>query len=377
MIKSELTAIVLSDIHLAHKRVPTQFILDNLSTCIFEDKRFRSIDFIYLTGDIFEQGIMLSSGDTKKIQLWIIELLHHCKKYSIRLRVLEGTSSHDRRQSQQFIILNETTNILADVKYYDTLCVDYEPDFGINILYIPDEWKGSTDVSKDEVEAIRVEKNITQFDYIMMHGAFRFQLPVMAASPVHDFDYYNSIVKNYLFIGHIHHMTARDRILVPGSFDRLDHSDEGIKGFYFITTNLVTNTSVIEVVENKNAAIFKTITITPDDTRNDVMEKLAIIKQYSAYPCVNIKVIYDGNKDSESILTGFKHKYSFINWLFKIVNDVTINITEFKPLSVKHHEVVTDKNILHFVEERLKNLKHDQLTINTTLALLAEIKMEV
>ena len=60
------------------------------------------------------------------------------KPYNIILRILEGTPSHDWKQSKLFIHLNDLTKAGTDVKYIDSLSIEYIDKFGINVLY-PDE----------------------------------------------------------------------------------------------------------------------------------------------------------------------------------------------------------------------------------------------
>jgi len=135
----------------------------------------------------------------------------------ICLRVLEGTPSHDRRQSRQFKIVKALLGIEMDLKYVDTLSIEHNEKFDCTFLYLPDEWRGCNEQTKEEVKRLLVQHNLESVDFAFMHGSFPHQLPNIKHIPVHDPEFYLSIVNKYIFIGHIHVMSQYERILAQGS----------------------------------------------------------------------------------------------------------------------------------------------------------------
>ena len=87
---------VASDIHLGHARNKAEFIIANLNHCFSNDAYFSTVDLVVLAGDVFDNGMPLSSEDVSHIDMWVAKLLRLCHKHKVMLRVLEGTPSHDR-----------------------------------------------------------------------------------------------------------------------------------------------------------------------------------------------------------------------------------------------------------------------------------------
>ena len=91
---------------LGHTRTNTFHVVDNLRKALPDNEETAKLDLILLAGDIFDHLLTLPQEEVDEIQAWITELLAICAKYNILLRVLEGTPSHDWKQSRQFVNLN-------------------------------------------------------------------------------------------------------------------------------------------------------------------------------------------------------------------------------------------------------------------------------
>lgn len=255
---------VVSDIHLGHKRNSTEDIINNLTEAFKDCDETSELDMIVLAGDVFDSLLMLPDHVVPIIDNWIINLLKICKKYNIVLRVLEGTPSHDWKQSKRFETWNTLAKIDCDLKYMDSLSIEYIEKFDLNFLYIPDEWEDDPVKTFDQVKTLLNKKNLQSVDYAFMHGQFEFQLPSHVKAPRHRSQDYLNIVNQYIFIGHIHTHSRFERIIAQGSFDRLSHNEEEAKGHVRLTC-FENGTTDIVFVENKNAKIFKTIDIRNKD----------------------------------------------------------------------------------------------------------------
>ena len=251
---------VISDIHLGHKRNSTSEIIANLRCAIPDDAKTSELDILFLAGDVFDDLLNLPDTDVLEISAWIVNLLYICKKHGILLRILEGTPSHDWKQSQLFLMLEKITNSGADVKYISDLSIEYIERFGINVLYVPDEWDSPENTLKQVHELLRA-KGLEKVDYAIMHGQFEFQLPAHVKAPKHDSASYLAIVKELIFIGHVHLHSRYDRIIAQGSFDRLSHGEEGAKGHVRAVVYLDGRKDII-FVENTTAKKFVTIKVT-------------------------------------------------------------------------------------------------------------------
>ena len=259
MISDALRIVVISDIHLGHPNTTTVEILNNLNRAFPNDYRFADIDLIFIAGDVFDRLMHLPDPNVIEIRIWISRFLRICQKHNVVLRVLEGTPSHDWKQSRLWTHLNDLAKIGTDVAYVETLSVEWLSKFGIHVLYIPDEWTPEPDETWLDVQKVLAAERLEQVDFVVMHGHFGHQLPAQANIPSHDSDRYHSITRYLIFIGHIHIHSIQGRILAPGSFDRLTHGEESPKGYLDVTVRKTGNHD-LRFVENTGAKKYVTLT---------------------------------------------------------------------------------------------------------------------
>jgi DNA repair exonuclease SbcCD nuclease subunit len=231
MSRPELNIVNIGDIHLLHRLVTSAFIIDNLDTVFTDPVETPKIDMICFTGDIFDTRGSLSDPAVPRIQEWIARVLKMAKKHDILVRVLEGTPLHDWKQSQLWESINAIADIGADLKYVKTVSVEYIERYGITMLYVPDEANPSTEKTLSQVRELLRAKGLDQVDFAMMHGQFDYQLDVqLDRHKTHDSDAYLALVREIIMIGHVHTYSRHDRIIAPGSFDRLAQGQEEAKG---------------------------------------------------------------------------------------------------------------------------------------------------
>lgn len=354
---SEINIASISDIHLGAKRTPTSHIVKNLYEAFPDNAETSKLDLITLAGDVFDGLLKLPDDEIREIERWIVYLLRLCKKHNIVLRVLEGTPSHDWKQSIRFVILNEATQIDCDLKYVDQLAIEYIPSLDINVLYVPDEWNDSTEKTYSQVCELMTLKGITKVDYAFMHGQFEYQLPDIVKAPKHSAEKYLSIVDKLIFIGHVHVFSRYDRIIAQGSFDRLSHGEEGAKGH--VRACVRSNTDYeIRFVENKGARIYVTIEcvgLSLEETLKTVENRLKDIPDGS---CVRVSCLPDN-----PILTNMDQlvmKWPFITFS-KIIRETDLEtkaaeVDEFTELEFIPITITRD-NIVTLVMDRLLNLE--------------------
>lgn len=239
----------------------------------------RELDMIIIAGDFFDKGLELSDDNVLLIQEFIRDLLELCKLHKVKLRVLEGTPSHDRKQSLQFGFVNGIMGDNgADFKYINELSIVYEEDLDLNFLYVPDECYPTTAEIWEEVQNLLKEKGLEKVDFAIMHGAFRYQYPDIQTIDCHDEKNYLGITKYNIFIGHVHTMSSYERIVAQGSFDRLEHGYEEPKGFVKLVFDITGEKTHVEFIENELAKLYIEIDVTRvelDKVRKLVMERIA------------------------------------------------------------------------------------------------------
>lgn len=222
---------VASDIHLGHPRVPTENIIKGLEAAFPDNSETAELDIIFFAGDVFDRLLDLPDDSTMAIQLWIARLFRICEQGKIKLRVLEGTRSHDREQSELFRTVHEAIESQVDFKYVKKLSIEHIEDLGLRILYMPDNWNFEASKTLEEAQALLAAEDLTTVDLGIFHGAFEYQLPKVAQNAAtHDSASYLRLVSKLIFVGHVHNFSCFDRIYAQGSLDRLSHGEEHAKG---------------------------------------------------------------------------------------------------------------------------------------------------
>lgn len=366
---SELNIASISDIHLGHKNTKTEDIVANLMAMFPDNRETANLDIIFIAGDVFDGLLMLPDHEIKIIHAWIHYMVRLCKHHDILLRVLEGTPSHDRRQSELFVYINSIMENSCDLKYAKTLEIEYIAKLGINVLYIPDEYRSTTEETWGEVLKTLAAHNLKEVDFVVMHGTFEHQLPPHIKSQKHSNDNYESITKYLVFVGHIHLHSVKGKIVAHGSADRISHGEEGPKGH--VRVRITKEDEVqIKFIENTNAKIYKTI-----DCRGLSYEAAIDKITMSINVPVDSFIRIQANRD-DPILTAIdslRKKYAYLNWSTPKVTEGTLGT--FKELQenlkiTKTGFNITPNNIVDLTMQRVKLKIQDPVLIERARKLL-------
>jgi len=366
--KKQIKYLVLSDIHLGHSINKTTYIVSNLRSYFKSNHNiFKHLDVIFIAGDTFDKLLTTSSTDFIYAIEWLTELVLYCKHNKIKLRILEGTPSHDWRQSNVIITIIDKLKLEVDFKYINTLHIEHMEDLGINVLYVPDEYKHSAEETYDDLMKLMLEQRLSNVDIAIMHGQFTYQLPIQSISS-HNEDDYLSIVKYYISIGHIHKASVYSRILAQGSFDRLAHGEEEDKGCVLVTMDYSSSDNnyicKFDFIINKQAMLYKTYRF-DNESLEDIIETLDTdlkdIKHNS-----NIRLISNNDTHLTKTIQSIKDRYP--HCIFKIekqktddvkiklIKDTTINIESFT-LTPDNLKSLLDKELVKY------NLTKEELSI--------------
>lgn len=255
----EITIANISDVHLGHGRVPTTKILERLDTT-FSNEGLAFLDVIVISGDLFDKRLPHDGEDAVMISRWARRFLLRCAKNGVALRILEGTPSHDQRQSRWILEYNEMTGNQTDVKYYESITIDELVPGGPTVLYIPDEVNHDANKTWNEVVEYMREHSYTSIDFAVMHGMFTFQEPIRSVTS-HIEERYESIVKHRIMIGHHHTHAQSGKIVVPGSIERLRHNEEEDKGHYQFSFSKTRGLFNEYFIINEQATVFTTFNV--------------------------------------------------------------------------------------------------------------------
>lgn len=250
---------VISDIHAGATNA--EALLNELESSFLKYlKSLKILDFVVITGDLFDNKLSLNSEHTKYIFVFLKKLIDICIKYNAKLRIIKGTEFHDNRQLDIFKVLY-SSNI--DLKIYDTVSTE-ELFPNVNVLYIPEEYMPDKDLYYKEYF-----KN--EYDMIFGHGlvnevAFVAKMQesevTMNKAPIFKSESLLDICKGPIFFGHIHKsQIIKERLFYVGSFTRWIFGEEEPKGFMMTAYTPETSKFEVEFIENKLAPTYNTIVI--------------------------------------------------------------------------------------------------------------------
>lgn len=352
MMNSRLRIAELSDVHLGHHKTPAHHIIANLNRAFPDNDTTGQLDIIWIAGDLFDRMLNLPSDSVSAITNWASKFLMMCKRRDILVRVLEGTPSHDWKQAKLLIDINEGSNINADLKYFTELSIEYIDKFGINVLYVPDEWRTKNEQTWDEVQLLLQKHNLDKVDFSIMHGCFNYQVPVNLRDmfETHEEANYLSITRYLVFIGHIHQYSQYDRILSAGSFDRLTHGEEGDKGHIraVVEPNGIYKA---EFIVNEGAMVYKSLDYTKinlDDVYRQLDNLLPHLPKNS-----HIRVIADPEDAVFKAGGEIKSRYPNIHLSFKS-NKRVIKVEPIVTTQIIRPLNLTKETIYKLMEESLE-----------------------
>ena len=368
-ISKPINFLEISDVHLGHHRTRTPKVIDGLYKLLPEGKETQDLDLIIIAGDLFDRLLQKNDEWMWMIELWAMWLLKVCAKNNIVLRVLEGTPSHDWKQSKMFETYNKGTEFAADVRYVETLEYEYHTGLGLGILYLPDEWHPDLTHCFKEAKRVLAEHGEEQADIIIMHGQFEYQLPEHVGIEFHSSAAWESIVREFIFCGHVHHHSHRGKILVAGSFERLKHGEEEPKG-YIRGTLMPNGRHKVRFVENTAAQQYVTIDCR-DLPVNEAMAKIdTVVRTLPEGSFIRIEASSSDNV--AAAIPFLKEQYSKLYWDNPKIHakgslhaDTAVLATElYVPIDL------TKQNLSGLLKERLVNRKLSEAQLTRAMALL-------
>lgn len=355
--KKELKYLVMSDLHLGHKVNTISTMADNL---VFFLNRYqpllKDIDILFLAGDIFDNYIPSYSDTYLKITKLLIEVIKWCQHYKVKLRVLEGTPSHDWRQASVISTIIKDLEIQIDYKYIDKVDIEYMEDYNVHILYVPDQIKPKGEEVYKEVQKTLKEKSLNQVDIAIMHGQFHYQFPKLKLDSSHNEEDYLSIVKHYIHIGHIHKHSVKDRIIAQGSFDRIAHGEEEKKGAVLSKISLKDKEKDEWLfLENSHAMCFKTLNYlnqTPEEMIIQLRKDLKNLKSGSSLRLI----IHNETKECIKTKAFRELTQSYqIKFLYPDKEKIQLGDVIIKEETIDSF-TITKENILELVSQEFKNV---------------------
>lgn len=356
---SKVHAVVISDVHLGHPRTTTAEIISGLRYA-FKQSLLDGLDYVFIAGDLFDRDLSVPQLDVHLIFDWWSDFLKQCQMSGVKIRVLEGTPSHDYRQFALFGRINQESKIGADCRYIDDLRVETDEDTGLTVLYLPDEYSDTCAETEVKIRELLHSLEIEQVDLVIMHGQFNHQFPEMIASKLdcHDAEFFLSIARHYVCVGHVHTFSQYKRIIAQGSFDRLCHGMEEPKGMIRLMLDMEKpKSSACTFLENVHAKQYVTIVIPSDQSLDEATYRLHQLAQ-NMLSDAYIRVQGPADHPVFGTLSDFKRDYPAINWSSKResvdhAKEVSQNVPTLA--EIRGRVSINPENLRELILKRLTN----------------------
>lgn len=319
----QISILCVSDIHFGHSDISQSDMADAFCETLFPV--LKTVDICFINGDFFDTLVSFDNHEFDPIYDTILMMFHMCEKYKVKLRVLQGTWSHDRNQCKRFTTFYKNNHFTFDFKVVDTIELEEIPfnERALRFFYIPDDlpFKSSSDIV-DVLKNKMVEKDWDYVDYGCMHGFFDFTFPrgVSQDNVIVFKESQFPFVKKAIDVGHVHQHRISGNVFSNGSFDRLCHGEEDLKGCILFKDTPQSYTA--QFIENKLAAVYKTLTV-PDEIDTETLSSF-IDSQVGAIDSnrrVSIRFVVNSSEIYEAIKTWMKEKYPKVKITRKKSND--------------------------------------------------------
>lgn len=336
----DYNGLVLADIHIGAIPVSQTYKEINFLRKYLVNKYF---SFIIIAGDLFDKKLYSGEDYIVIANQLILLLMSKCDK----LRVIEGTSSHDNNQYSIFKQYEETSihKILQkniDFKIIESVQEEMLfPD--LEVLYIPEEY------IYDKKEYYRNFFNTEdKYDYVFGHGIIQEAMSNAVKNtnkskehrkkaPIFSTFELEKICKGKVYFGHYHVNTnIHDKVFYVGSYSRDKFGEEEPKGFYELSCN--DNKYSEKFIENTITENYLTISFPYN--HKIFNPDVDLVKEFD-----NIK-----NKKKESgvehlrLIFNIPDEYPNPEFFINIVNDTFKNTHEYK-LDIVNGYIKTKKNI--------------------------------
>ena len=317
--------VMIADIHFG--ALPVERLYNELEIFLdFIEKK--SLDFIVILGDWFDKKINLNSKDAKYSTVFFERICQICIDNDIKLRIIQGTESHDNSQLEVLEILAKNKPVDFKV-FYEVEEEELFPDF--NVLYVPEEYINSI----DEKYGKYMNK---KYDMIFGHGMIqevKFAALIqssettMKKAPIFKSKMLCDMCYGPIFFGHIHTKDIfNDRLYYVGSYSRWKFGEEEDKGFYYVKYENDTKEFEAKFIVNDKAMKYDTIEIYEKEsgfyklnTENQIKYIQSLIQSFE-YDFLRLQFYIPQGYENENLLINMVNesfgKYKNLKLDFKV-----------------------------------------------------------
>jgi len=329
------------------------------------------IDCIVIAGDYYDSKLGLDSSASKRALQFMGELIKIARKKKAKIRIIEGTDSHDASQIENFKFLEYDDTIdfkvIREVQE-EELFEDYW------VLYIPEEYMQDKDAfyypyfSQED-----------RYKHIFGHGMLDFaayteHVTHRPGAPTFNVNELNYCSVGPNFFGHVHTMQDYKHNYYCSSPTRWCQREEIPKGYYICLMDEDTDKFVVLKMFNHLARIYQTVHI---DRHVEEMDVEDIVRWVDEYRIANdiyklrLQTVYLPNNLNSAKLAVLKKHYQGDK-------HITLDLkTDIVPIEKQEEEVVAQKEYLFdknlSVEEKIQIYIQKELDYDMPLERIKEL----
>lgn len=351
------TMLSISDVHLYLTRIPTIAIVNILTKSFLSVLETGAVQFLSINGDLFDGIIFVNGPEFLLIHNFLVQLLQICDKYDITVRILQGTFSHDRNQIKWVVQLHESLGLKNDLRFFNSIDVEYIPRFDITMGYIPDSlpYNNTEEVLDVLKEKMKVLEDPTTLDYVSFHGTFEHTVAsYIEKKPKLLFQVKQfKFVKKAVLAGHIHTPSIKGNVYYGGSPNRLAHNEEEAKGFYLFHD--YGDHFTAEFITNEHSPIFSTLNFSKESDVSKILseyiKKINVFKVKSEV--IFVRIIHPDIVIRQAIKTYSEKHYPYV--IFTHISPKEVNNYDYSETEVVDISLTVDK----YSKEALSSDIHD------------------
>lgn len=372
--RTDIRYVEFSDVHFGHPDTPAYSIINNLDEMFdrySSSSRFAELDAIFIAGDLFDAPLPLNSSVREPVIAWGTRLLSFCARHDIALVILEGTPSHDAKQSKLIADLAASYKDVypnLDFTYVDELSIIWHAKLGRWLAMVPDCCRDTCLEAEEYLESEMLRLGIEKFDIAIMHGVFRYQLAYGDDKHKYREDWWLDRCNGYIHIGHHHTYTHYQRIIASGSLDRLRHGEPEPKGMIWVQE--IGNERRFTFIENTGAKIYHTVEITDMSLERTLARLKREIEQHPTGSHIRIIAprehpIHQGQRDLIRAYTWYvlKFEYEKQDDVKPLTLRSDVAMVAYTPVTLTPDNIV--ERMLAFVDETVSDMTPSDRTMLT------------
>jgi len=307
---AKIRGLAISDLHFGNKRTEEmyselQLVKDYLNN--------NHVDILNINGDYFDRKLVATEPAIFFAVNFFSELVEICKRKNIKIRVIQGTRSHELNQLTT-MFQHYLSDKDLDMKIF--LEITEEDLLGLKVLYVPEEYP------EDSVEYYK-EYKTRHYNIMHGHGTWDFvhfavnleteeEKKGVHSAPVFVYDEWaNAISGGLAIFGHIHKEQAYKNVFYGGNFSAYGYGDRSRKGFNVYEIDSETGAWTIEYHENTRSPKYDVISVKDlfkaQDLSTISLEDLKIIFNEQVSKTDNLRIDLAGL--SEDKIKIFKEMY--------------------------------------------------------------------